>query len=296
MNSELATLRLRGADLVVAAALLILATVALQLGSRSQGFTRDEGYYFQAAEQHVGYLEEAWTGLTSGRPLAFADRRVIDRWLSYNSEHPPLMKTLFGLSWRLLHRCSCPNESGLHPLSYPQRHRTLGLLKQGDAMRLPTHALAGLLIAAVYLWGARCWGRVAGFTAAGLAILLPRHVFHAQLACFDAPVAAMIFLVTYAYLRAQQTGSRRWAVASGVLLGLGLSTKHNTFFLPIVLLGHSLWVRRERLRGLAALPGFVKKAGAVLRYVAAPWAVAMAVLGPVVYLLLWPYLAAWRRR
>ena len=100
----------------------------------------------------------------------------------------------------------------------------------------------------------------------------------------------MIFLITWAYLRAQQSGSRRWAVAAGVLLGLGLATKHNTFFLPLVLLGHSLWVRRGRLRGLRSLPGLFAKVLAVGRYVAAPWAVAMAVLGPLVYLLLWPYL------
>jgi hypothetical protein len=283
-------MRGRALDVAVGLLLLVLTTVGLQLVSRTQGFTRDEGYYFTAAENHIAYYEEALTALRAGRFKEPFSPRFIDRYFGYNSEHPPLMKTLFGLSWRLLHRCSCPSESGLHPLSYPHRHRTLGLLKQGDAMRLPTQLLAGLLVAAVYLFAARCWGRTAGLGAAGLAILLPRHVFHAQLACFDAPVAAMIFLITWAYLRAQQSGSRRWAVAAGVLLGLGLATKHNTFFLPLVLLGHSLWVRRGRLRGLRSLPGLFAKVLAVGRYVAAPWAVAMAVLGPLVYLLLWPYL------
>ena len=210
----------RALDLGIGLLLLLLTTVGLQLASRTQGFTRDEGYYFTAAENHVAYYEEALAALRRGHPKEALSPRFIDRYFGYNSEHPPLMKTLFGISWRLLHRCSCPTESGLHPLPYAQRHRTLGLLKQGDAMRLPTQLLAGLLVAAVYLLGARCWGRTAGLGAAGLAILLPRHVFHAQLACFDAPVAAMIFLITWAYLRAQQSGSRRWAVAAGVLLGL----------------------------------------------------------------------------
>lgn len=280
----------RAVDRVVALLLLLLTTCGLQLASRTQGFTRDEGYYFVAAENHVAYYEEALTAIAHGRFKEPLTPRFIDRYFGYNSEHPPLMKTLFGLSWRLLHRCSCPTETGLHPLTYPRPHRTLGLLKQGDAMRLPTHLLAGLLVAAVYLFGRRCWGRTAGLAAAGLTILLPRHVFHAQLSCFDAPVAAMIFLITWAYLRAQQTGSRRWALAAGVLLGLGLSTKHNTFFLPLVLLLHSLWVRRAQLRGLASLPTRRARLVAVLRYVAAPWAVAMAVVAPLVYLLLWPYL------
>ncbi len=279
----------RRLDLLVALLLCLATAAGLQLASRTQGFTRDEGYYFTAAENHVAYYEAAIESLRHGRLREPFTRPVIDRWFGYNSEHPPLMKTLFGISWRLLHRCTCPTEAGMHPIAYPHRHRTLGLLKQGDAMRLPTQFLAGLLIAAVYLFGTRCWGRLAGLTAAVLTIFLPRHVFHAQLSCFDAPVAAMIFLITWAYLRAQQTGTRRWALFSGVLLGLGLATKHNTFFLPIVLLGHSLWVRRDRLRGLSALGGWPKVV-AVGRYVAAPWAVAMAVVGPLLYLALWPYL------
>jgi len=292
MNSELATLRLRGADLVVAAALLILATVALQLGSRSQGFTRDEGYYFQAAEQHVGYLEEAWTGLTSGRPLAFADRRVIDRWLSYNSEHPPLMKTLFGISWRLFHRCDCPNEAGLHPIAYPRRHRTLGLLKQGEAMRLPAHVLTGMMVAGVYLFGALLYGRAAGLLGAALTLLQPRLFFHAQLACFDAPVAAMIFLITLAYLRLLLWPSRRpvlFGVLFGVLLGLGLLTKHNTFFLPPVLFLHSLWFRRERLAGWQKLFPRQRRR-ALASWVLAPWMLYAGLLAPLVYFIGWPYL------
>ena len=46
----------------------------------------------------VSHYEEALSGLASGHPLAFADRRVIEHWFSYNSEHPPLMKTLYGIS------------------------------------------------------------------------------------------------------------------------------------------------------------------------------------------------------
>lgn len=279
----------RRADWLVAAALLVVATVALQLASRDLGFTRDEGYYFQAAEQHVAYLEEALDGLRHGRPLAFADRRVIDHWLSYNSEHPPLMKTLFGISWRLLHRCDCPNEAGLHPIAYPQRHRTLGLLKQGDAMRLPAHLLTGALLAAVYLFGALAFGRPAGLVGALLTLLQPRLFFHSQLSCFDAPVAAMIFIITAAYLRLHLRPSRGWAVAFGVLLGFGLLTKHNTFFLPPVLLVHSLWSRRQRIAGWAEMSGR-QKAAALASWIVAPWTLPAALLAPAVYLAGWPHL------
>jgi hypothetical protein len=276
-------------DRLLCAALFLVTTLALQVASRDQGFTRDEGYYFDAAEQHVRYLEESWDGLLAGRPLAFADRRLIDRWLSYNSEHPPLMKTLFGLSWRFLHRCDCPNEAGLHPIAYPRRHRTLGLLKQGQAMRLPAHLLTGALIAGVYLFGALALGRTAGFIGAVLTLLQPRLFFHSQLACFDAPVAAMIFLIVLAYLRFSLQPSVRSGLLFGVVLGLGLLTKHNTFFLPPVLWLHSLWTRRERIAGLKAMSAG-ERWKAVRDFIFAPWMLYAALVAPAVYFALWPYL------
>ena len=236
-------------DRVVMLLLVVAATWTLQVGSKTQGYTRDEGYYFQAAELHVAYLEESLAGLRKGRLRTFADRAVIDRYLGYNSEHPPLMKTLFGVSWRLLHRCDCPKEAGLHALPYSQRHKTLGLLSQGQAMRLPTHLLLGLLCAAVYAVGRRLFGRRAGLVAAALTLLSPRLFFHGQLSCFDAPVTAMIFLTTAAYLRAEETRCTWWALIAGVVFGLSILTKLNAFFLPPVLLAHSLYTRRAELAG-----------------------------------------------
>ena len=219
---------------------------------------------------------------------AVRDRSLIDRYFSYNNEHPPLMKTLFGLSWRVFHRCNCPAEVGLHPISYANRHRTLGLLKNGEAMRLPSHALVGALVAAVFLIGRRAFGRAGAVAAAGLAILAPRHFFHAELSCFDAPVTAMLGVTTWAYLRAQQTSRWRWAIAAGVLFGLSLSTKHNAFFLPPLLLGHALWLRRDLLREESGNQTTTRQRW--LRYLFQPWALAMATIGPLVYVLSWPYL------
>ena len=279
----------RRVDVAIAVALWLCTSLVLQLASRREGFARDEGYYFHAAEQHAAYYEELGTRLGRRDWKALRDRSLIDRYFSYNNEHPPLMKTLFGLSWRVLHRCSCPTEAGLHPLSYPKRHRTLGLLRAGEAMRLPAHLLAGALVAAVYLIGRRAFGRAGALAAAGLAILAPRHFFHAELSCFDAPVTAMLGVTTWAYLRAQQTSRTCFAVLAGVLFGLSLSTKHNAFFLPPLLLLHALWLRRDLLTSHPAAPQS-SKLRRVLRYLFQPWALAMALLGPLTYLLTWPYL------
>ena len=283
---------IRRGDRWVALLLALLATIALQLGSRSQGFTRDEGYYFQAAENHVAYLEESLRGLVSGRPLAFANRQVIDRWLSYNSEHPPLMKTLFGVSWRLLHRCSCDREAGLHPMHYAARHRTLGLLRQGDAMRLPTQLLTGALVAGVYLFGVLCLSRLAGLVAAGLTLLQPRLFFHSQLSCFDAPVTAFIFLTTLCYLWAilAPDARSRWrrALAFSGVLAAAMLTKHNTFFLPPILYLHWLWAGRTRRSDARDEAGSTRRR--LLAWLLPPWAVLAATVTPLLYLAGWPYL------
>lgn len=281
--------RARWLDIALALLLFCATTMGLLLASRSQGFARDEGYYFHAAEHHAAYYEELASRLSKGELRALTDRALIDRYFSYNNEHPPLLKTLFGLSWRTLHRCNCPSEPGQHALSYPKRHRTLGLLTNGEAMRLPSHLLAGALCAAVYLIGRRSFGRAGALCAAGLTILAPRHFFHAELSCFDAPVTAMLGVTTWAYLRAQQTDKKSWAVLAGVLFGLSLSTKHNAFFLPPLLLGHSLWLRRDLLRSEAS-DSHQTATRRVLRYLFQPWALSMALLGPLVYLLSWPYL------
>ena len=273
----------RRVDVAIAVALWLCTSLVLQLASRREGFARDEGYYFHAAEQHAAYYEELGTRLGRRDWKALRDRGLIDRYFSYNNEHPPLMKTLFGLSWRVLHRCSCPTEAGLHPLSYPKRDLTLGLLRAGVAIRLPAHLLAGALVAAVYLIGRRAFGRAGALAAAGLAILAPRHFFHAELSCFDAPVTAMLGVTTWAYLRAQQTSRTRFAVLAGVLFGLSLSTKHNAFFLPPLLLLHALWLRRDLLTSHPAAPQS-SKLRRILRYLFQPWALAMALLGPLTYL------------
>jgi hypothetical protein len=266
------TMRLvRSRDGVIAAFIFAASLFALVAGARTQGNVRDEGYYFVAAEQYWSWYGELGDNLLRGKPwLSFSDAAV-SRGFSNNHEHPALMKSLFGISWRLLHRCHCPEQSGRHPLGYAHPHRTLPLLDEEEAMRLPTQLLVALMAAVLYLFGAAAWSRAAGVTAAVLAVAAPRFFFDAQLATFDAPIAAMWVFVVYAWWRALD--EKRWGWRLGVLVGLALATKHNAFFLPPVLLVHFGFVAWQR-RSLPSLRPFV-------------W---MALLGPVVYFACWPWL------
>lgn len=262
----------------IATAVFAASLALLLAGSRTQGNVRDEGYYFDAAEQYAAWYVDLADNLVHGRPARSFTRAAIDHAFSYNHEHPALMKTLFGLSWRVFHKCECPTQAGRHPLTYRTRHATLGLLDEETAFRLPTMVLSAAMIALVFLLGASI-STGAGLAAAGMTLFAARLFFDAQLACFDAPIAALWVAVVYGYWRARE--HRRWGPLTGVLFGLALATKHNAFFIPPVLVLHWLVVDRaeilERLR-----------ARRIPRIPPSLWW--MAGLGPVVYLAAWPWM------
>lgn len=223
--------------------------------SSGQGITRDEAYYMEAGERYVRYYEDVLTGRLS-QPFASP---TIARYWGYNAEHPPLMKVLYGVSWRV-------------------GHGALSLMPEVTAFRLPTAAAFGLLCALIYLFFVTALGSRRGALAAALLMFAqPRAFFHAQTAAFDLPAAALWLAVTLAYWRALGSESWRAAIATGLVFGLFLSTKLQSFLLPLALLAH--WA------GLALVRRAEGRRGPTLRPL-----VMMGALGPVVMLALWPWL------
>jgi len=269
----------------VAAGLALVYLAALLL-TMDVGFTRDEGYYFKAGELYAQWFDTAIDKAKAGRPHHALSRKVIDEHFAYNPEHPALPKLLFGLSWRLLGRMRPPGVPRARAKRLYRRHRQpkplLGLLPEAVAFRLPGAVSAALLVALIYLFAARAFGRRAALAAAVAYALMPRAWFHAHLACFDVPIALAWFATIYAFWRSL-AGSWRWAILTALAFGLALSTKHNSWFLPFVmglcalLLGwRDLRLRNERGALSLSLPGV-------------PWALVLAVvLGPLLAWLLWP--------
>ena len=257
-------------DALVALAVFAAALAALMATMSETGITRDESFYFHAARDYIGWFRELEANWEAGRLGESFGRTSVDRHWSYNPEHPVLMKTLFALSHELF-------------------HIKLGWLSNATAWRLPGAAFAAGLVALVYLFGRQLVGRGAGLISAGTLLLQPRFFFHGHMAGFDVAISAVWFAVVYTYWRSLERGSgagARWAVACGLLWGLGLATKLNAFFLPIVLLLH--WAL-TRWHGLSL--GRDEGRGGVLsvRLPGLPWAlVAMALLGPVVFYATWP--------
>ena len=241
-----------------------------------QGLARDEAQYFRAGERYWGWFEALGDAVRAGKPGQAFSRAVVDSFWGDNHEHPPLMKTLYGLSWRLFHRCDCTGpKRGLHPIAV-HKHRTLPLFaRESTAFRFPAILLAGLGVALVYGFARRWIGPWAAAGAAVLSVAQPHYFFHAQISCFDAPIAVMAVLVALAYWKSLR--SPRWGILCGVFYGFALATKHNAWLIPCFLLVHYLWMRRGDFCACARR--------------ASRWPfVSMASLGPIVLFALWPWL------
>ncbi|MDD5307741.1 MAG: glycosyltransferase family 39 protein [Deltaproteobacteria bacterium] len=199
----------RRAHHLVGLALAAASLASLLLSAKTLGYARDEGFYFVAARSY-----QRWFDVLFQEPGRAVTKPTIDRYWSYNSEHPAVMKTLFGFSNRIF-------------------TKKLGWLSPSTSFRLPGMLTAALCVYLIYLWGATVFGARAGFFAAAAFALLPRPFYHAHLACFDMPMTAFWLLVTYLYWRS--LASWRLGLAAGVAFGFALGVKLNAAFMPLVL-------------------------------------------------------------
>ncbi|MBN1945003.1 MAG: phospholipid carrier-dependent glycosyltransferase [Bradymonadales bacterium] len=254
--------RLRLADYLIAL-FLFAGYLALLMSTNQIGFPRDEGYYFHAAKDYYGWFAELERNIEAGQIEDSFTQESIDRHWGYNPEHPVLMKTLFGLSG--------------HYLS--ERHQ---FLSPSTAMRLPAQALSALLMALVFLFVVEAFATRAGALLAVAAIgFQPHFFFHGHLACFDAPMVALRFLVVYAYWKSLH--SRLWVWLTGIFWGLALITKLNAFFIPLILLLHWIWAGRREFGRIGRGLGTRIKIPRIPRAF-----VSMAVFGPIIFYLGWP--------
>lgn len=244
--------------LAVAAALFACTLALLVSTARGLGYARDEGFYF-----HAGRTYGAWLELLASDRAEALKPQVVDAHFSVNSEHPGLIKLAFAAShvvldgrWRLFD-------------------------EPGTAFRFPAMVLAAALCAALYLRASRA-GHAAGMVAALSLLFMPRFFYHAHLACFDVPITAMFLFVCLAYERALETRGPAWPAITGVLFGLALDTKHNSWFLPIAFTAHAVVLAAIALRERRGVLQATRRSLATLG--------AMALLGPAVFVALWPWL------
>jgi hypothetical protein len=239
-----------------AAALLLVVAAT----SPAVGISRDESVHVEASASYARFWGEALRA--PGQALELADRHF-----ALNHEHPGLARGIFGATRTLL--------SGV-----------LGWTGEVQGSRHGAFLFAALLAFVLALWGFDLAGALGGALAPALFFLVPRHFHHAQTADLDLPVSALWLATTYAFWRSTSASRGRlstagWAMATGLLFGAALATKHDAFFLPPVLL--AAWL-------LGSIRGRQREAVEHDRG-GGPWAfAAMAVLGPLVLLAAWPWL------
>lgn len=238
---------------LVGGALAAAYFASLIATARSIGFGRDESFYFHAARQYAGWFQQ----LLSNPSLALS-RAGVDAGWGYNHEHPPVAKVLFAFSWML-------TEGG----------KRLGI-DESLSFRLPAMLLSAALVWLVHRMTRARHGELAAFFAAAFLACIPRFFFHAHLACFDIPIAAMWTLAVYTFVRALETPTLRRGIGLAVVLALTLATKHNAWMLPAVF-------------GPALLARFAHASAAVARKLSTVLAVVL-LASPALALALWPWM------
>jgi hypothetical protein len=252
-------------DRRIALGLFVAAFAVLWATEAAVGFVRDETVYFAAAEQTVRWLR--YLLQAPGRAVTDA---ITTQAFDFNHEHPLGMKLLFGLSFQLF-------------------HETLGLVRPAAGFRLPAFALAASIPAVLHAWGSVLYGRRAGLFAALCFLAVPRHFFHAHLACFDMPVAALWLAVVYAFWRAETDDG--WWLWTALLWGAALATKHNALFLPPVLAPFVVGRAAVASRGKPAARALLQRALLLVCGFCALMAVLVVVLTPEGFVNSWAFLS-----
>ena len=246
----------RSVDRLIALALLVCTVIVLAATSDAIGFTRDEGYYFKAGDLYFAWFEEL-----ASSPTAAVQKPAIDKHLEFNHEHPVLVKFAFALSDGIL-------------------HKKLGVLKKrSTAMRFPAWLFSGAALAFLFLLARQLLPRRASLLAALMFIAMPRVFWHAHLACFDLAVCAAHLWLVLAYVKGRHSISG--ALVVGIAFGLAAATKHNVLVTPAFFVLHFMLTEMRRPR--------LSEAGVhIPKMPLAFWS--MAILGPIVFVLHWPYL------
>jgi 4-amino-4-deoxy-L-arabinose transferase-like glycosyltransferase len=233
---------------------LALTTVVVVTANQNNvGIARDETVYMANGAHYAQW----WLDLvTFDRKATITQTFGGPNATDNNREHPPLLKTLAGLSHRIL---------------FDKTHA----MDELTAFRFPSALLHGLCVWLVYAMTLELWGLAEAIVAALCLLLLPRALFHAGLVCMDAPIMTMWFAAVYAYWRALD--GRKWPWQAGVVFGLALATKHNAVILPGALGVHYL-VIAWRAQGK--------------QFLTYRWRVivSLGVLGPLTFFVVWPWL------
>jgi 4-amino-4-deoxy-L-arabinose transferase-like glycosyltransferase len=209
---------IKSGNWLIAILLACITAVILTSTAPTIGLTWDEPMYITGADSYA-----AWFDVLAGNPKQAVKAETIDKYWTFNHEHPPLEKIWSGL------------------VAKAARH----FFDELTANRLGVILMVSLLIAMLYLIVAQTYGKAAGFFAAAALLSMPRFFFHAHLAALDMPVAVASFGLAFIFWKTIDRKGWAWGILCGVVLGLAAATKLNGVFILIALILWSLFFRRK---------------------------------------------------
>lgn len=215
------------------ALLLVVMTVELVVGARTDGITVDEPVYVSAGYRHLTALD-----------------------FRLNPETPPLAKMLAALPLLplRLHTPAAPGEWGWIYRFFHENSasRIIALA------RLPAIVLTLLLALLLWAWARAEHGPAAGLAALALAAFHPSVLAHGHLAATDLPAALAFVGTSWAFRRWCQAATARRAAVVAVALAAAVLTRLTAWLLVpslalVALLELPGLPRAERPRVLRAL-------------------------------------------
>lgn len=199
----------RAAGGLVLIALVLLALLRAESGTRLDGFTIDEPWHIVAGASYVR------TG----------DFRI-------NPEHPPLVKRWVG-AWMPESLLPLPPLQAVHDKPQERDFVENAVFSSPDVDAVQTRArraamgLGGLLLV---MLGMACW-RAFGWPAAvvllALVLVEPTVLAHLPLVMTDLPVAITLVLAALACGLLAWRWQWRWVLGAGVAIGLAAASKHS---------------------------------------------------------------------
>jgi hypothetical protein len=149
--------------------------------------------------------------------------------------------------WRGTPEAVFPVGAVLSALTCRLFHGTLGAWEPVDAHHVAPVLAAAVLLAAVFLFTDRYYGRLAALGAAVALILHPRFNGETFNNVKDVPETVLFSLTVMAFARGIEGGRPAFVLLAGALGGLALGAKANALFLPLLLLPWAVvvWLRRR---------------------------------------------------
>jgi 4-amino-4-deoxy-L-arabinose transferase-like glycosyltransferase len=217
-------------NLLIAAALGVVAVAAVMLTYRGIGYSWDEAYYRAPAQMTVEWLG----AFSSERAWAVSPEAINRYWRGERnigvSELPSVVKWAMGLSWMMTHDW------------------------WGDqrALRFPAALAFGISVFFVYLLTLNSYRRRAAVIAACAFMTMPCVFGHAHVGATETIANAALLATIYCFFRGLK--SAWWAIVFGVAYGIALDTKINAVLLaPVLLMWGHAFHRRSYVNNFFAM-------------------------------------------